>query len=383
MTLPAAMGLDPMEDVFLQDGFGPSIAEHASQCSQLFEKYMAVPNLVPDPTLMDDQRARFTLWASNMDVFGPLNVSLDYRLRYSPTVVEIIHQLLNVIANSLTSRKWLLKQNCSNKHLSLMGVLTIVRPIDDPPHTLGMKKQRISKTGYAKFAKRVDDDSSDTDSGGDQAQKNISLITYTIGGTVMRLFSLSNAIRKSAKASRIHKIGEYKDDEEANNAIAELRLYTDCYIRFRFPQAPETLRSALVEANALRLRRLCYQRSHRRRVALSIQRSQADRKTVQLPKMLDGIPAVRFAPNVPTKVQAVDEGLKPTGLPLAPVTYATTAQQTAVRALYADSMVEVPRAKSVLVNNKLSFPPVPTSNECPYCGVIIKFKGTITSILWK
>lgn len=105
MALPTGMGLDSMEDVFLQDDLGPTIAEHALQCSHLFKKYMAMPQIAPDPTLMDDQLARFTLWASNMDVFGPLNVSLDYRLRYSPTVVEIIHQLLDVICNSLTSRK--------------------------------------------------------------------------------------------------------------------------------------------------------------------------------------------------------------------------------------------------------------------------------------
>ena len=70
MALPAHVELDSMEDVFLQDDLGPTIAEHASQCSHLFKKCMAVPNLAPDPTLMDDQRARFTLWASNMDVFG-------------------------------------------------------------------------------------------------------------------------------------------------------------------------------------------------------------------------------------------------------------------------------------------------------------------------
>ena len=108
------MELDPTEDVFLQDDLGPTIAEHALQCSHAFKKYMAVPRIALDSTLMDDQLARFTLWASNMDIYGPLNVSLDYRLRYSPTVVEIIHQLLDVISNSLTSRKWLIKQDCTS-----------------------------------------------------------------------------------------------------------------------------------------------------------------------------------------------------------------------------------------------------------------------------
>ena len=99
---------DSIEDVFLQDGLCPTIAEHATQCNALLNKYIVLSEVVPDPTIMDDQLARFTLWTSNMDVYGPLNVSLDYRLRFSPTVVEIIHQLLDVICETLTSCEWLL-----------------------------------------------------------------------------------------------------------------------------------------------------------------------------------------------------------------------------------------------------------------------------------
>jgi hypothetical protein len=92
-----------MEDVFLQDDLRPTIAEHATQCQALFHKYMVMPEIVPDPTIMDDQLARFSLWASNMDVYGPSNVSLDYRLRFSPTAADIIHQLLDIICDTLMS----------------------------------------------------------------------------------------------------------------------------------------------------------------------------------------------------------------------------------------------------------------------------------------
>ncbi|KAI2632320.1 hypothetical protein GGR54DRAFT_583057 [Hypoxylon sp. NC1633] len=360
MAFPTRMELDYNEDVFLQDNLGPTIAEHALQCSNLFKKYMAMPRIVPDPTVMDDQLARFTLWASNMDVFGPLNISLDYRLRYSPTVVEIIHQLLDVIYNHLKSLK----------------------PIDDPPQTPSRKRRRISQRGDAEITRSIDHDSSDTDSDEDQAQKNVSTIAYTIGGTVTRLFRLSNAIRKSAKVSRAFKIGAYRDDKEADKAIDELRVYTECYIRFRFPQAPEALRSASVDANALRLRRLCYQRSHRRRISLSVQRPQAAPTSVQLPEIPESAPVVRFAPSVLPKPKSIGGNSRPTGLPPAPVTYATTARQTAVKALYAESTVEVPRTKSILVNSQLSFPPVPPTSECPYCGVILEFKGTSKSVMW-
>ncbi|KAL6874748.1 ankyrin [Trichoderma novae-zelandiae] len=351
---------DNVEDVFLQEGLRPTIAEHAAQCNSLFRKYMVLPDIVPDPTIMDDQLARFTLWASNMDVYGPLNVSLDYRLRFSPTVVDIIHQLLDVICDTLASLK----------------------PINDPPPTPSRKRQRISAYSDAEVTRKDDDDASDSDSYVDEAEENMSKITDTIGGTVSRLFRLSNAVRKSAKANRARKLERYKGDEESDKAIAEMRLYTECYIRFRFPMAPESLRSAMVEANALRLRRLYYQRSHRRRIDLSVQNPQTSPLAVQLPQIKEGA-AVRFAPSVVPKPATINRISGQGGPPPVPVTNATTARQTAVGAFYAKSTTEVPRAKSVLVNNKLSFPPIPPTHECPYCGVIVEFKNTTAkSILW-
>ncbi|OCT53768.1 receptor-interacting serine/threonine-protein kinase 4 [Cladophialophora carrionii] len=350
---------ESIEDVFLQDDLNPTIAEHATQCQSLFHQHMVMPEIVPDPTIMDDQLARFSLWASNMDVYGPPNVSLDYRLRFSPTAADIIHQLLDVICDTLLSLK----------------------PIDDrPPQTSSRKRQRVSGYGNSGVTRRADDDASDSESDVDPAEENILKITETIGGTVTRLFRLSNAVRKSAKANRARKIERYRDDEEANKAIDELRLYTKCYIEFRFPKAPEALRSALVEANARRLRRLYYQRSHRRRLDLSIQHPETTSAVVQLPKVTGSAPAVRFAPSALPKPATTNEMQAPSP---APATNATTARQTAVAAFYAKSTTEVPRAKSVLVNNKLSFPPIPPTQQCPYCGVIVEFKNTARSLLWQ
>jgi hypothetical protein len=264
-----------------------------------------------------------------------------------------------------------------------MGISTTVKPIEDRPRTPSRKRQRISEQSDSEVTRRADDDASDSDSDSDSAEDNISKITDIIGGTVTRLFRLSNAIRKSAKSDRARKIERYRDDEEANNAIAELRLYTECYIRFRFPMAPDSLRSALVEANAMRLRRLYYQRSHRRRISLSVQNPQTTRSVVRLPEIKESALAVRFDSSVLPKPETTKKILGPSGPPPVPVTNATTARQSAVRALYAKSTTEVPRAKSVLVNNKLSFPPIPPTHECPYCGVIVDFKGSAKSMLWQ
>jgi hypothetical protein len=91
------------EDVFLQDNRRLSIANHATKCERLIKEYMNNPDMVPEPTIMEEQQARFTLWTSNMDVHGSINVSLDYRLRHSATATDITHQLLDVICNTLLS----------------------------------------------------------------------------------------------------------------------------------------------------------------------------------------------------------------------------------------------------------------------------------------
>jgi hypothetical protein len=98
---------DSTGDVFLNEGPCLTIAEHALQCTSLFHEYMSEPEIVPDPAVLDDQRARFALWASDMDVYGPPNASLDSRLRFSPTAVDMIHQLLDVICETLKSCTYL------------------------------------------------------------------------------------------------------------------------------------------------------------------------------------------------------------------------------------------------------------------------------------
>ncbi|KAF4948001.1 hypothetical protein FGADI_9996 [Fusarium gaditjirri] len=179
MTQSAPTNLDKPEVAFHKGISRPTIAEHALKCTELFQEKMVMPNLVPDPTIMDDQLARFTLWASNMDVFGPPNISLDFRLRYSPNIVDILHQLLDVIYSSLMELK----------------------PTVEPPPNPRRKNRRMSISGQQRVT-GSDGKVSDEDNDEDQAGIHTSLLTYTISGTVTRLFRLSNAIQKSAKTSR-------------------------------------------------------------------------------------------------------------------------------------------------------------------------------------
>ena len=83
-----------------------------------------------------------------------------------------------------------------------------MQPVDGQgPPSQKRKKQCIGENNASKVARRTEDESSsDSDSELDQAEENISKITFTIHGTIERLFRLSNALRRSAKANRAHKI---------------------------------------------------------------------------------------------------------------------------------------------------------------------------------
>lgn len=338
-------GGDSTQHVFLPDDLSPTIAEHATQCQSLFHQYIEMPGIVPDPDIIDDRRVRFVLWASDMHVYGPLNKSLDYKLRFSPRAAHCIHHLLDDICDTLLSCEYFLHPVQMGRGSRLMGASTTVKPINAPPRQIwGGKRRRIPGHDGLEVVGRADDDPSDSESGIDAARRaNIEKITGTIAGTVKRLVQFSFALRDGTWGREMER---HRDDQDANEAVEELRLSTKRYIESRFPKAPEALRSALIRANASRLGRLYHQRAHRRRIDASIRSPGTTTAFVGLPEVTKSAPAVRFGPS--------------------PAVVAN----------------EMP-ATSILGDSKLSFSPMPPPQpQCPYCGCIVECRS-ISTLLWQ
>lgn len=244
-----------------------------------------------------------------------------------------------------------------------MEISTKVKHMVDLRNGRGTKIQRKSDHDNSKVDIRRDSD--------------VREVVNTIGETVLQLKLLCMAAEKSARTNWDLKIKRYIDDEEVNNAVAEIRLETECYIRSRYPMAPEFLRSALVEANAFRLRRLCYQRSHPRRIGFSLEEPQTSPPDVQLPKIKESSPA-GLAPTVLPEPVTTDKGSGQSG-PQVPASNAATAQQ-AVTASTTKSTTEVPGAQPALGSNMLPCSPTTRTRECPYCGEIVELN---TAKTWK
>jgi hypothetical protein len=248
--------------------------------------------------------------------------------------------------------------------------MLVKSPDDRRPQNPTTKRQRVSKLASLRFESREQETARNAEKNTDPAEENVLLIKMNIGGAVTRLIRLSNAVRKSSRTNRARKIEAYKVDEVASKAIDDLRFYTRSFIKFRFPFAPEELCSALVEANALRFKRLHYQQSHESRMGFGNAQI-PDRPPAVIPEAMMGASTVQPAPVIlprPSTTSAL-----PTSAPV-PATNATTAQQSGFEALYADSTTDLPQARSVAVKKNLSFPPIPPSKECPYCSIIIEFR---------
>ncbi|OAA69011.1 ankyrin [Cordyceps fumosorosea ARSEF 2679] len=166
-------------DAFLQDDAGRTIAEHAEQCREAFDKYMAIPQTSYDPTIMEDQRARFVCWEADMDEFRTSDAWFYYQLRLNLRVVKRIHRHLDFILSTLT-------------RLNL---------INESAETATAKKRRLLESGRAEATKTVEY-SSNADTGGYQGESDVYLITCTIYGTVTLLRRCFNQVRRSAEIAR-------------------------------------------------------------------------------------------------------------------------------------------------------------------------------------
>ncbi|KAM5474249.1 hypothetical protein MauCBS54593_001822 [Microsporum audouinii] len=327
---------DACDDVYLEEEH-LDISLHTKVCTDRFDHAIRVVNI---PSNLYDQKDRFDLWISNMAVFGPPNMSLDYRLRFCPLVAGIIHQLLDVILDTLDY---------------------LITKVETPPEYYAAKRRKPSDTRSGNdWASTAELSEWDRDS-----ESILSATDERIGGTITRLFRISNATRRSATISRLRRVVKSTNNDEANRLAEETQEYTRAYIRWNFPEIPNALQDALVEANVMRFKRLYYLQGHRGR------RTHLD-------------PDPRPAPNSPKPAQEqkgtttstihpqpspkhVVEQVALSGPSTHSVTHATTARESSVMKQADHSISGHSGPKSATIKAQLYFPPAPKSSECPYC----------------
>ncbi|RSM12538.1 hypothetical protein CEP52_002366 [Fusarium oligoseptatum] len=153
---------------------GPTVAASANQCLESFQQCLISASSVHprEVSMVEDQLARFSSWATGIGVFAPRPASMDHRLRYASEVQSVVTGLLE----SLNYRV----QTCSKALAQLAESSTT-----DAPSTTN---DRLAQS------------------------------FLDIAAEISRLNKISNTIRRASKDTQVLKASNFqiKDDDGEN-----------------------------------------------------------------------------------------------------------------------------------------------------------------------
>ncbi|KAL2673791.1 hypothetical protein Neosp_012235 [[Neocosmospora] mangrovei] len=196
---------------------GPTVAACANQCLESFQQCLISASSVHprEVSMVEDQLARFSSWASSIGVFAPGSASMDHRLRFASEVQSVVTGLLE----SLNYRV----QTCSKSLDQLADSSTA-----DAPTT---------------------------------ASDRLGQSFLDIAAEITRLNKISNTIRRASKDTQVLKASNFQiKDDEGENAEPLLLSHFEHHIGDWFPGISENIRQRLARAMLLRRKRILYRR---------------------------------------------------------------------------------------------------------------------------
>ncbi|KAJ4172036.1 hypothetical protein NW754_007634 [Fusarium falciforme] len=196
---------------------GPTVATCANQCLESFQQCLISASLVHprEVSMVEDQLARFSSWATSIGVFAPGSASMDHRLRYASEVQSVVTGLLE---------------------------------------SLNYRVQTCSKA-LAQLAESPTTDISTT------TNDWLGQSFLDIAAEITRLNKISNTIRRASKDTQVLKASNFQiKDEEGQNVEPLLLNHFEHHIGDWFPGISETIRQRLARAMLLRRKRILYRR---------------------------------------------------------------------------------------------------------------------------
>ncbi|KAH7230802.1 hypothetical protein B0J15DRAFT_575327 [Fusarium solani] len=293
-----------------------TVAGSARLCSESFQNCLNKAAKIHrrELSLVEDQHARFAIWAANIRVFSAGRDSLDHRLREAPDVQDAVIGLLQALDYRI--------QSCSN----------ILEP--------------ISEKTAGKLLEKIPEDLNQAIEG---ISKELTL-----------LHKISNTIRRASKEQQnIQAEKSFKiQDEEGNDAEPFLRQLFSNQIRDRFPGASDNIQQRLVNSMVLRRKRILYRRKRYDKKPI---------RPLEVP-LPPTVSAPKAKPNVGLQRQPVKQQPTPVStpsiVPSVPQT-ATTLVAEKFQQAAAPSVISVSKTVALSSHDQLQFPPAP-------CGALMK-----------
>ncbi|KAH7125707.1 hypothetical protein B0J11DRAFT_312300 [Dendryphion nanum] len=313
--------------------------------------------------LIQNQTGRFNIWTSNIGVFAPLRLSMDYRLRDAPEIHSLVLKLLHSLRGNLGHLISTLAQSLHGKatdHESHLLESTV--PLDD-------SNTALSSTDTVKTA------------------------IEAVSSNLARLNRLSNAIHRAGTDSRNTKALKFKWRDEEGNDIGpawEQHFALELCKR-KYPHCSDIIQERLAAAMLTRRKRLLYRQSRRKKLAINTSRPEK-KPTIKID--INEIAMARPASQAPSKPATAEDTPKivPHMLPPKSIrtldTAATPFDPERMHHPMGTSRVSTARSVPMDDETRLHFPPHPETGGleeivCPYCCLVLREQDLTKPNWWK
>ncbi|KAK6222240.1 serine/threonine protein phosphatase [Colletotrichum tabaci] len=196
-----------------------TIADLARSCLERFQKCLnKAADVHPrELTLVENQVARFSVWAANIGVFAPGRGSLDHRLREAPDVQDAVGGLLEALGL---------------RALSCLEILT----------SLSLKVSEESL---------------------EAVDPNFDHVLEGVSKDISLLHRFSNTVRRASKDTHKKKVASAFRirDEQGNDVESFLEALFAHNVRDQFPGTSEAIQQRLAKTMLLRRKTILYRRS--------------------------------------------------------------------------------------------------------------------------
>ncbi|CAF3570952.1 unnamed protein product [Fusarium graminearum] len=299
-----------------------TIVDCAKSCLESFQKCLnstgkadkvtasLTSRLSPSLVRVEDQLARFSLWAANLNVFSASKASLDNRLREAPDVKDAIVALLETLNYRIKS--------CTRLINSTLCELT---------------EQQLADS-LQEFNDTLDN----------------------LRDEITLLHKISNTIRRASKETQNAKAVNFFKirDDEGNDAEPFLRQLFMNYIRDRFSGTSEDIRIRLASTMILRRKQILYRRERYERAPIRLQAAVA-KPVISHPRPE---PTEEIAQG-PMKRRVVEASSRSQVQSITKT--ATTLSPENFKRATVPSVISVSQTVALSSNDELCFPPPPTA----------------------
>ncbi|RSL82310.1 hypothetical protein CEP51_005232 [Fusarium floridanum] len=309
-----------------------TVAASARSCSESFQNCLNKAAKIHhrESSLVEDQHARFAIWAANIRVLSAGRDSLDHRLREASDVQDAVIGLLQALDYKI--------QSCSK----------ILEPIAEKTQGEVPEKPQddiLEKTQEEVLGK---------------VPEELNQAIEAISKELTLLHKFTNTIRRASKEKQnveAEKSFKIKDDE-GNDAEPFLHHLFSNQIRDRFPGVSDNIQQRLANSMVLRRKRILYRRKR------------YDKKPIRPPELPlpPRVSAPKVKPNVGVQRQPIKQQTAPaptpSTVPSVPQT-ATTLVAEKFQQAAAPSVISVSKTVALSSHDQLQFPPAP-------CGALMK-----------